>query len=171
MAALSIGLAAGFSIEAMIAVLKSFSGLPHRCEYVLNKDGVNWINDSKATNTGATAAALEGLGGAQNIVLIAGGLNKGDSFQSLLEPIKKYCKQLVLMGEAADEIFDAMSNEVTTRKVDSIEEAVVFSEECSSDGDLVLLSPACSSFDMFLNYVDRGERFKRAIFDILDVAP
>ena len=169
LAALAIGISSGFSIESMRRVLKSFSGLPHRCELISSKSGVNWINDSKATNVGATRAALEGLGDQKNVILIAGGVAKGISFQSLLEPIKERCKEVILIGESAVEFSEIISNQVRVSRVNSIAEAVQLSYTNSLAGDLVLLSPACSSLDMFRDYIDRGESFIRAVSDIVGI--
>ena len=169
LAALAVGISSGFSIESMCRVLKDFTGLPHRCELILSKAGVDWINDSKATNVGATRAALEGLGDKKNVVLIAGGVAKGTNFESLLAPIKKHCKQVILMGESAIEISETISHEVKVSRVTSIEEAVQLSKNISAAGDLVLLSPACSSLDMFKNYIDRGNTYARAVLDIVGI--
>ena len=169
LAALAVGISSGFSIESMRRVLKNFSGLAHRCELILSKAGVDWINDSKATNVGATRAALEGLGDQKNVILIAGGVSKGANFKSLLAPIKKHCKQVILIGESAIEISEIVSNEVKVSRVTSIEEAVQLSKNISSIGDLVLLSPACSSLDMFRNYIDRGDTYTRAVLDIAGI--
>ncbi len=169
LAALTIGISIGFSIESMCGVLKNFSGLAHRCELILSKEGVNWINDSKATNVGATRAALEGLGERKNIILIAGGIAKGANFQSLLTPIKKHCKKVILIGESALKFSSIISDDVQVSLVTSIEEAVKLSKSYSSIGDLVLLSPACSSLDMFRDYIDRGETFIKAVLDIVGV--
>ena len=169
LAALAIGISSGFSIESMCRVLKDFSGLAHRCELILSKAGVDWINDSKATNVGATRAALEGLGDKKNVVLIAGGVAKGANFESLLVPIKKHCKQVILIGESAIKISETISHEVKVSRVTSIEEAVQLSKNISAAGDLVLLSPACSSLDMFQNYIDRGNTYARAVLDIVGI--
>ena len=161
LAALAIGTAAKLPIEAMLNVLRRFSGLPHRCETVLESGGVTWIDDSKATNVGAVVAALEGLSKHRNIVLIAGGQAKGQEFCLLAESILKHVKQLVLIGEDAVQIAQAVEKvgSVPTIYAVNIESAVRSAAGAANKGDVVLLSPACASFDMFESYAARGDLF------------
>ena len=165
LAALAIGTAADIPIEAMLSALKKFSGLPHRCQTVLELDGVTWIDDSKATNTGAVIAALEGLSRHRNIILIAGGQAKGQEFGSLAGSISQHVKQLILIGEDASHIAQAVEkrSSVPTIFAVSIESAVKTAAGGAEKGDVVLLSPACASFDMFENYEARGDLFADAV--------
>jgi UDP-N-acetylmuramoylalanine--D-glutamate ligase len=120
---------------------------------------VCFVNDSKGTNIGATNAALTGIGGERNIVLIAGGQGKGADFRELRGTVQKRCKHVVLIGEDAPKIEAALADVVEVTRVDTMEQAVALAAERASAGDIVLLSPACASFDMFSGYVARGESF------------
>ena len=165
LAALAIGHQAGFPMPAMLRAVKKFSGLEHRCQLVATKADVNYFNDSKGTNVGATVAAIEGLGATlaidKKIVLIAGGDGKGASFDDLADPINKYVKSLVLIGTDATRIADAVSfGSVYYEK--TMADAVLKSAELAQAGEIVLLSPACDSFDMFDNFMQRGDVFSRA---------
>lgn len=162
LAAVALGHAAGFSIESMLATLKKFPGLPHRCQWVVQRKGVDWYNDSKGTNVGACIAAVNGLGGdlgKGKIILLAGGQGKGADFAPLAYPLSIYVKLAILFGEDAALIDQAVNGSVMTITVTSLEEAVSIAEEKANSGDAVLLSPACASFDMFSNYEERGEAF------------
>lgn len=145
----------------MLDELRGFSGLPHRCEYVANVDGVTYINDSKGTNTGATAAALNGLPGP--IVLIAGGVGKGADFAQLRDGVRDKLRSAVLIGEAAPQIDAAIGDLCPVIHAGSMRAAVTKAAAAAQTGDTVLLSPACASFDMFADYVDRGRSFKDAV--------
>lgn len=161
LAALALGRAVGLSEKAMLATLREFSGLPHRCQWVAQKNGIDFINDSKATNIGATEAALKGLAtGRANIVLVAGGDGKGADFSSLAELIKNNVKAVTLIGKDAGKIADVCGHLVPTARCASLAEAVEKAQSYASPGDIVLLSPACASLDMFKNYEDRGEQFR-----------
>ena len=162
LAALAVGHAVGFSIDAMTTTLKSFSGLPHRCQWVADRNGVDWYNDSKGTNVGACIAAVNGLGGdlgKGKIILLAGGQGKGADFSPLVYPLSTYVKLAILFGEDAALIDQAVNGSVMTIIVSSLEEAVSIADKKADKGDVVLLSPACASFDMFNNYEERGEAF------------
>jgi len=164
LAALSIGAAAGLPMAAMLAALRSFEGLPHRCQVVTEISGVRYINDSKGTNIGATEAALNGLGQDGNILLIAGGQGKGADFRELLPAVIQHCKYVVLIGEAREQMRDCFSGELEqVALASSMEQAVAMAAEHAESGDCVLLSPACASFDMFSGYVQRGEAFSAAV--------
>jgi UDP-N-acetylmuramoylalanine--D-glutamate ligase len=163
LAALAIGHGIGLPLDAMQAGLAGFRGLPHRCQLVLEAGGVRWVNDSKGTNVGATEAALRGLGGDQDLILIAGGQAKGADFAALKQPLAAHGRLLLTIGEDAQRIEDALGDTVATRRAGSLEEAVVIALEESRDGDTVLLSPACASFDMFASYIDRGEQFSELV--------
>ena len=159
LAALALGYSAGLSLSNMQASLKTFRGLPHRCELIAEIDGVRFVNDSKGTNIGATEAALSGVGGEHDILLIAGGQGKGADFSQLQEAVSRHCKLLILMGEDAPLLQEALSSCVAVLRVSSLDEAINVAAMKAEAGDVVLLSPACASFDMFSGYVQRGEAF------------
>lgn len=141
--------------------LKDFSGLPHRVEFVRELNGVSYYNDSKGTNIGALHRCLEGFN--EPIILIAGGRDKGGDYSTLMDLIRKKVKLLLLMGEAKEKIKDSLGSCAETLFVSSMEDAVKKAHDTAVKGDIVLLSPACSSFDMFKDYKDRGEIFKRLV--------
>lgn len=143
-----------------VAVLEEFGGLPHRCQRVAVRGGVTFVNDSKGTNVGATLAALQGLRGP--LVLIAGGLAKGQDLSPLALAALGKVKAAVLIGAAAAELDELLNPVCETRRADSIEAAVRTAAALARPGDTVLLSPACASLDMFRDYRERGERFARA---------
>ena len=164
MAALALGQAAGLPMDVMLDTAKRFKGLPHRCEFVRRVSDVDYINDSKGTNVGATAAAIESLvpaGG--KIVLIAGGEGKGADFSLLAEPVATHCRAVVLIGADAETIATALGNRVETVNAADIAGAVHTARKLAQPGDRVLLSPACASFDMFRDYGDRGDRFRQQV--------
>ena len=164
MAALALGHAAGLPMDVMLDTAKRFKGLPHRCEFVRRVSDVDYINDSKGTNVGATAAAIESLvpaGG--KIVLIAGGEGKGADFSLLAEPVATHCRAVVLIGTDAETIATALGNRVETVNAADIAGAVHTAKKLAQPGDRVLLSPACASFDMFRDYGDRGDRFRQQV--------
>lgn len=161
LAALAIGDALGLPRSAMQASLKNFAGLPHRMEWVAERAGVRYVNDSKGTNVGATLAAVAGL--AQPLVLIAGGDGKGQDFSPLVAALRDRARLVVLIGRDAPKIAEALSGSVPTRCVANIEEAVTVAAATALPGDTVLLSPACSSLDMFRDYAQRGEIFRDCV--------
>jgi UDP-N-acetylmuramoylalanine--D-glutamate ligase len=163
LSALALGYAAGLGLETMVATLREFAGLPHRCQQVAEIDGVRFVNDSKGTNVGATEAALNGLGGPRDIILIAGGQAKGADFSQLRTAVAAHCKLLVLIGEDAELLQQALADAVPVVFESSLDSAVVAAAAQATPGDCVLLSPACASFDMFSGYVERGEVFCRAV--------
>jgi UDP-N-acetylmuramoylalanine--D-glutamate ligase len=164
LAALALGQALGLPMEAMLAVLRRFAGLAHRCQWVREFQGVGYYDDSKATNVGAALAAIEGLGADIDgkLVLIAGGNGKGADFAPLRAPILRFCRAVVLLGRDADAIAAVLADGVPQVRVASIEDAVVCAAELSQPGDAVLLSPACASLDMFKNFEERGRLFAQA---------
>lgn len=159
LAALALGYSVGLPMAGMKATLRTFKGLPHRCELVAEIEGVRFVNDSKGTNIGATEAALRGLGGERDILLIAGGQGKGADFSQLQGAVTRHCKLLILIGEDAPLLQQALSSCVPVLMVASLEEAVSKAAARAQTGDTVLLSPACASFDMFSGYIQRGEFF------------
>jgi UDP-N-acetylmuramoylalanine--D-glutamate ligase len=162
MASLALGEAVGLPMPAMTDVLRSFPGLPHRCQWIAEQNGVNWYEDSKGTNVGATLAALAGMPG-NKVVLIAGGQGKGQDFAPLRPVVSERARAVVLIGEDAPLIAKALDKSVPLINAASMEEAVTRAAEAAQPGDAVLLSPACASFDMFTNYVARGEAFNTAV--------
>ena len=161
LAALALGFAIALPMEDMLAALKQFKGLPHRAQFVAQINAVNWINDSKATNVGATIAALLGLPGKH--VLIAGGLAKGADFSELTDVVKKHCRAVVLFGKDAEQIQAVLPESVAVKRVLDMRAAVAAAEALAQSGDNVLLAPACASFDMFENFEQRGEAFIQAV--------
>lgn len=162
LAALALGEAAGLSMEAMLQTLREFAGLPHRCQWIAEIDGVNYYEDSKGTNVGATLAALEGMPG-EKVVLIAGGQAKGQAFSPLKPVIEKRARAVVLIGEDAEQIAQSLVGSAEMVFAESMEQAVEKAAALAKKGDSVLLSPACASFDMFRNYIERGEAFVAAV--------
>ncbi len=165
MAACALAQAAGISRAAMVAVLENFPGLPHRSQWVRTLEGVEWINDSKGTNVGATLSAISGVGGSMQgkIVLIAGGQGKGADFTELRAPIATFVRAVVLMGEDAAQLEATWSDLVPIHRVGSMEEAVSTAREAAHPGDVVLLSPACASLDMFRDFNHRGDSFAASV--------
>lgn len=165
LACLALGEAVGLPMDAMLATLREFAGLPHRCQLVHEQDGVAWYNDSKGTNVGASLAAISGLGAAIDgkLILIAGGVGKGQDFSPLSQPLERHARLLVLIGEDARKISDAVAAAVPRITVPTLHDAVKAAHEAAQAGDAVLLSPACASFDMFKHYEDRGEQFVAAV--------
>jgi UDP-N-acetylmuramoylalanine--D-glutamate ligase len=164
LAAAALSLCAGANAEAVAAVLREFPGLEHRLEFVREKDGVTYINDSKGTNVGAVIKSVEGFG--QPVVLIAGGLDKGSDFSPLAAVFRQRVKLLVLIGTAADKIAAAVGSSTETVRARTMQDAVSLASSRSSRGDVVLLSPACASFDMFKDFEDRGRQFKEAVMSL-----
>ena len=139
----------------------SFQGLPHRMEWLGELHGVEWINDSKGTNVGATVAAIHGLN--RPVVLIAGGIAKAADFTPLLKVAESHVKAVILFGRDAKKIADVLSVAVPVSQVSDMHDAVTMAAEIAQDGDTVLLSPACASFDMYRNFEHRGDEFRRCV--------
>ncbi|MEW6189192.1 MAG: UDP-N-acetylmuramoyl-L-alanine--D-glutamate ligase [Actinomycetota bacterium] len=161
LAATAAALLSGISPEAINRALCDFSGVEHRLEYVLTIDGVDFYNDSKATNPGATIKALTAFN--RPIVLLLGGRNKGNSFEDMAREVKERVKAVVLFGEATSEIKAALGNGSKVHCASSVPEAVFMAKELAESGDVVLFSPACASFDMFSNFEERGKVFKETV--------
>jgi UDP-N-acetylmuramoylalanine--D-glutamate ligase len=145
---------------AALEALRTFPGLPHRCQRIAVRRGVTYVDDSKGTNVGATLAALQGLAGP--LVLIAGGLAKGQDLAPLADGARGKLRAAVLIGQAAPELDRALANVCPTVRATSMDDAVAQAAEHARSGDTVLLSPACASQDMFRDYKERGEKFARA---------
>ena len=168
LAGLALGSSVGLPEESMIETLRNFRGLPHRCERVECIDRVLYIDDSKATNVGAVCAAISSFSVkcARNIILIAGGQSKQDDFNALRDAVSSSVKCCFLLGETSSELSQILSDLVPVRCLDTIRECVASAYAVAKPGDVVLLSPACASFDMFSGFVDRGNQFQRAVRDI-----
>jgi len=168
MAALATTLLMGCPAAAALAAVAGFSGLPHRMEFVATVNGVAYYNDSKGTNVGSVIKSLESFPG--NITLIAGGKDKGGEYAPLADLVRERVRHLILLGEARERIRDALGHLTDTILVDSLEAAVQEAHRLAEPGEVVLFSPACSSFDMFRNYEVRGERFVSAVCGLIEGA-
>jgi len=168
LAALALGHAAGLPFEPMLQALRNFGGLVHRCQWLRERNGVSYYDDSKATNVGAALAAIEGLGEdiPGQLVLIAGGDGKGADFSALKNPVATHCRAVVLLGRDAELLATTFGDSVPLIRVKTLEEAVQRAAECAQEGDAVLLSPACASLDMFKNFEERGRVFAQAVGDL-----
>ncbi len=166
LAALAIVNAFGvIELKHALNVLKTFDGLPHRCQLVADTDGVRWINDSKGTNVAATVAAVSGLPGP--LILIAGGIAKDADFAPLVRALGEKTRAVILLGRDAGEIQSAIGSAADIHQVASMDEAVRTAKDISRSGDTVLLSPACSSLDMFGSFAERGEVFVHQVTELL----
>ena len=163
LAAFALGDAVGLRVGAMASAVEAFAGLPHRCETVAVRGGVRWINDSKGTNVGAAVAAIEGIGAQGPVVLIAGGLGKGADFAPLGGPAGRHVRCAVLIGRDASGLAAALGGCTELRHARDLAHAVDIAAAAARDGDSVLLSPACASFDMFADFEARGDAFRRLV--------
>lgn len=164
--AAALTIASCFQIEPdrILNAVKTFKGLPNRCQFIAETDGIQWYDDSKATTPVSTIAALNGIDAPK--ILIAGGYDKQIGFVELGKCIARRAKACVLIGQTASQIAEAVksaSSECDIRYADSMEHAVQVSHKLAESGDIVLMSPACASYDMFKNYIERSEAFVRAI--------
>ena len=173
LAALALNRAIGLKLAPMLKALTEYTGLPHRVQPIASVNRVQYIDDSKGTNVGATLAALDGLGTVLDqdksgkIVLIAGGDGKGQDFTPLATNVAAYCRAVMLIGHAAPRLHDALLPAgVLLEQHDTLEAAVAASARHAQSGDIVLLSPACASFDMFRNYAHRAEVFVAAVREL-----
>jgi len=164
LAALALGEALGLPLEAMIAELGTFTGLPHRTQWVADVAGVTYIDDSKGTNVGATIAAVAGMDGP--LVIIAGGDGKNQDFAPLAPAFRGKVRHTVLIGRDRQLVGDALRGVCTTEYCGSLEEAVRAAAAAARAGDTVLLSPACASLDMFRDYTHRGAVFAQAVKEL-----
>jgi UDP-N-acetylmuramoylalanine--D-glutamate ligase len=165
LAALLLAQCAGVNIAKALHGLRTYAGAPNRCELVSVIDDVEYINDSKGTNVGATVAALMGLGEGRNrLVLIAGGVGKGQDFSPLRDPAMQTCKAVITIGQAAPHIAQALLDSgVAVHAASDLNDALAQASRIASTGDAVLLSPACASFDMFKSYAHRAQVFVDAV--------
>ena len=164
LAALALATAVGCNLSPLLHGLRDYRGEPHRVESVAVINGVEYFDDSKGTNVGATVAALSGLGKARKLVVILGGVGKGQDFSPLTAPVLHYARAVVLIGRDAASISAALtSSAVTLLSAKSMQEAVGLAASQAQPGDAVLMSPACASFDMFDNYEHRARAFCEAV--------
>jgi len=164
LAALTLGHQVGLSVEEMIQVAKSFTGLPHRLEWVANLSGVDYFNNSKSTNAISTITAIEALSDRyKSIVLIAGGIAKKEDYSKLFQLISEKIDAVILIGESAT-LFSQQINGCPVSIVESMKQAVISSKAIAKEG-AILLSPGCASFDMFVDFNERGEVFKRHVLE------
>jgi len=166
LAALAMGQVCGLPEAAMLEALRTFPGLPHRTALVANKGGIDWYDDSKGTNPGATVAALSGLidpAGSRRAVLIAGGDGKGADFAPLAPAVTRTTRAVVLIGRDAPLIERVLAGQVEILHARDMPDAVRRALAAARPGDCVLLSPACASFDMFKDYAHRGRVFAAAV--------
>jgi UDP-N-acetylmuramoylalanine--D-glutamate ligase len=164
LAALALASAADCPLGPMLYGLREYHGEPHRVEPIAIVDEVEYFDDSKGTNVGATVAALIGLGEERRVVVILGGEGKGQDFEPLAEPVRQYARAVVLIGRDAPLIEAALvSTGVSLLHAASMDEAVKLASARANPGDAVLLSPACASFDMFKDYAHRAEVFREAV--------
>ena len=165
LASFALGYAMKFPKPAMLDVAKAFTGLPHRCQLVVKHNNILWINDSKATNVGAASTAIESIGNtiSGKIILIAGGDGKKAAFTKLAVLIQIYCCHVILLGQDAQRLAASLNVNIKKTFVQDLSAAVSLANQLAQPGDAVLLSPACSSLDMFANYMARGEQFITAV--------
>jgi len=164
MAALAAARAFGCSKEALQNVLDRFKGLEHRLEFVREVGGVRFYNDSKGTNVGSVVKSLQSF--SEPVILIAGGKDKNGDLNPLKELVRKRVKHLILIGEAKERMKRELGGLTETATVGTLEEALSFAHQKANRGEVVLLSPACSSFDMFKDYKERGKVFKEAVLKL-----
>jgi UDP-N-acetylmuramoylalanine--D-glutamate ligase len=144
--------------------LRNFKGVEHRLEFVRERNGVSFVNDSKATNVDSVRYALESF--ERPIVLLLGGRDKGNDYSLLRDLVKKHVKAIIAIGESADKVVSAFSTVIPVSVAAGMGQAVEAATRAASPGDVVLLSPACASFDWFQNYEHRGRVFKEAVMKL-----
>lgn len=165
MAAICAARLLGVSPEAIQNVIDTFAGVPHRLEFVRKKDGVYFFNDSKATNVMSVVRSLSAFKRSP-IVLIAGGKDKDADFSKLSDLIAEKCKMMILVGQAKEKINRELGDYTDTFLVGTFEEAVLMAYQKSRGGDIILLSPGCASYDFFRNFEERGDYFKKLVFQL-----
>jgi UDP-N-acetylmuramoylalanine--D-glutamate ligase len=169
LAALALASSTGCSLASMLFGLREYQGEPHRVQSVAIVDDIEYFDDSKGTNVGATVAALTGLGAERKVLVILGGDGKGQDFSPLAEPVSRYARAAVLMGRDAAQIREAIQfSGVSLINASSLPEAVQAAKELAQKGDAILLSPACASFDMFRDYAHRAQVFCDAVAEIAE---
>ncbi len=169
LAALALCRAIGLSLAPLLHAARQYRGEPHRVELIATVGGVDYVDDSKGTNVGATVAAIEGLGQSEraHLILIAGGDGKGQDFAPLAPAVKLHVRAVMLIGRDGPAIRAALADTgVTLTDCWTLEQAVQRAAEIASEGDTVLLSPACASFDMFKDYAHRAQVFADAVHEL-----
>ena len=166
LAAMALAHTVGISRKAIVESLKNFEGIPHRSQWVAESNGVEWINDSKATNVGAARASIEGRD--RPVILIAGGQSKNADVGALARVLKERVKLVLLMGEDADRMEQAWRGATRIERVDSMKCAVARAYANAKSGDCVLLAPACASFDMYEKFEARGDDFIQNVRRLID---
>ena len=169
LAALALGDAAGLPLAAMLQALENFPGLPHRSAWVADFRGVRYVDDSKGTNVGATLAAVDGMPGP--LVVIAGGVSKGQDFAPLAAAFKGKVRHVVLIGQDAGDVERALAGVSSSERAAWMQDAVAAATHAAQPGDTVLLSPACASLDMFRDYGHRGDVFAAAVRALTGTVP
>lgn len=165
MAAVSAALLSGVSVEAIRKALKTFKNAPHRLELIATINGVDFVNDSKATNVDSVVYALGSY--QQPLIWIAGGIDKGNDYNLIKEEVRKKVKALICLGKDNEKLKNFFTGIVPViKETQSVSDLVQVALEQSAKGDVVLLSPACASFDLFKNYEDRGDQFRKAVLDL-----
>ncbi len=164
MATLAIGLVCGAALDSMRETIRNFNGVEHRLEFVTEINGVRFYNDSKATNVDSTIKALEAFD--HGVIVILGGKDKGGDYAPLVPLVQSRCNHIILIGAAADKIAAALENTKPLHRGMTLPDAVHLGRELANAGDIVLLAPACASFDMFDNYEHRGRVFKEAVWQL-----
>jgi UDP-N-acetylmuramoylalanine--D-glutamate ligase len=167
LAAMAIASQLGISREAIVSALQDFKGIPHRSQWVAEIDGVEWINDSKATNVGAAKASIAGRD--RPVILIAGGQSKGADMSLLFDSIQQKVKCVLLLGEDAERLQQAWQDATTIERVDTMRAAVARARQIAKAGDCVLLAPACASFDMYAKFEARGDDFMQSVRELANV--
>ena len=167
LAALALATSAGCQLGPMLYGLREYRGEPHRVESIGLLDGIEYFDDSKGTNVGATVAALEGLGAERKLVVILGGDGKGQDFTPLAAPVSRFVRAVVLIGRDAPQVRAALADAgVPLLDATGMADAVAQARARAHPGDAVLLSPACASLDMFKDYAERAEVFRAAVRDL-----
>ena len=161
MAATLAAQAMGVSVPSIRATLKNFKGVEHRLEFVRELDGIKYVNDSKATNVDSVWYALQAF--TEPIVLLLGGRDKGNDYGKLFDLVRQHVRAVVAIGESAEKVAHVFTGMVMIEKAGSMEEAIRAAKKLATRGDIVLLSPACASFDWFENYEQRGKVFKHIV--------
>ena len=167
LAAMAIAHRLGISREAIVSALQDFRGIAHRSQWVGEFGGVEWINDSKATNVGAAQASIEGRD--RSVILIAGGQSKGADMSVMFDSIQQKVKCVLLLGEDADRLQQAWQAATEIERVDTMRAAVERARKIAKAGDCVLLAPACASFDMYPKFEARGDDFMDCVRELVDV--
>ena len=164
MAALALGTAVGLEMASMLEDLKSFRGLPHRCELVKKINDVTFYNDSKATNIASCEAAIRSFAVGRNIILLLGGVSKETGFSDLGPLVTAFVKKVIAFGEAREEISETLGEFCDLERCTNLARAVTLAKKSAKPRDIVLFSPACASFDMFEDYRARGDAFKSLVY-------